>query len=69
MVIQGKETRQEKEEFALLEVAKSLTVHLKLTDLLEEVMDKIDEVLDPAEFGIVFLWDPSEGILKPAAFS
>jgi len=67
MVIQGKEVRQEREQFALLQVAKSLTVHLDLTELLEEVMDKIDEVLDPAEFGIVLLWDASEGIFKPRA--
>ncbi len=67
MVLQGKEARQEREQFALLEVAKSLTVHLELTVLLEEVMDKIDEVLDPAEFGIVLLWDASEGKFKPRA--
>lgn len=45
------------------EVAKALTIHLELPDLLETVMDKIDEDLDPAAFGVILLWNPSEGFL------
>jgi len=67
MVIKEKQTRQENEGYALLRIAKSLTVHLNLASLLEEVMDEINELLDPAEFGIIYLWDPTEGILIPRA--
>jgi len=67
VVLQEREDRQEKELFALVEVAKTLTVHLEITELLETVMDKIDEVLHPAEFGIVLLWDPTEGVFIPRA--
>jgi signal transduction histidine kinase len=61
------ETRQDREQRALIEVAKALTIHLELPKLLEVVMEKIDEVLDPAEFGVVLLWDPSEGRFLPKA--
>ena len=64
---QTKENRQAKEQQALTEVAKSLTVHMELSMLLETVMDKIDEVLDPAEFGVVLLWDSTERVFHPKA--
>jgi signal transduction histidine kinase len=67
LAISDIETRQDREQHALIEVAKALTVHLELPKLLEVVMDKIYEVLDPAEFGVVLLWDPSEGRFLPKA--
>jgi signal transduction histidine kinase len=63
----GLETRLDREQRALIEVAKVLTFHLELPELLEVVMDKMDEALECVEFGIVFLWDPSEGRFLPRA--
>lgn len=56
-----------RELFALTEVAKALTTHLALTDLLEAVMDRIDEALAPAEFGVLLLWDADDGFFRPRA--
>jgi K+-sensing histidine kinase KdpD len=49
----------------LAEVAKALTAPLSLPELLEAVMSKIDDTLETAEFGVVLLWDPSEGVFRP----
>lgn len=56
-----------RELFALTEVAKALTAHLELTELLEAVMDRIDEALAPAEFGVLLLWDADDGFFRPRA--
>lgn len=52
---------------AITEVAKTLTSPLKLADLLEAVMSKLIGVLDPAEAGVIMLWDQSAGLFRPEA--
>jgi hypothetical protein len=54
--------RFELELQALTEVAKTLNMHLGLEELLETVLGKIAEVLDPADFGILFLLGSFERI-------
>lgn len=49
----------------LTEVTKTLITPLKLPELLEAVMDTIADVLETAEFGVVWLWDPQAGLLCP----
>lgn len=67
MTISNHKTRQERERYVLFEIAKTLTTHLELPKLLGVVMERIDEVLDPTEFGVVLLWDPSQGGFVPKA--
>lgn len=61
------DNRQTGELYVLTEVAKALTTSLPLPALLEAVMERIAEVLAPAEFGVVLLWDPSAGLFRPQA--
>jgi signal transduction histidine kinase len=63
----SRETYQTNELYVLTEVAKTLTAHRPLPELLAAVMARIAEVLEPAEFGVVLLWDPSEGVFRPQA--
>jgi signal transduction histidine kinase len=56
-----------RERHALTEVAKTLTAPLDLLDLLQAVMDKIVNVLEPADIGVIMLWDQSAGVFRPAA--
>ena len=58
---------QKRELHALSEVAKTLTSALPIQDLLDAVMVRIDEVLEPAEFGVILLWELSEGVFLPEA--
>jgi hypothetical protein len=51
----------------MTEIAKALTTSLPLLALLEAVMGRIAEVLAPAEFGVVLLWDSSAGRFHPQA--
>jgi K+-sensing histidine kinase KdpD len=51
----------------LTEVTKTLLTPLELTDLLQAVMDTIAKVLETAEFGVVWLWDPLAGLLRVQA--
>ncbi len=51
----------------LAEVAKTLTTPADLPELLEAVINKITEVLAPADFGVVLLWNPSERLFHPQA--
>ena len=51
--------------YILTEVTKTLITPLELTDLLKAVMDTIANVLETAEFGVVWLWDPLAGLLRP----
>jgi signal transduction histidine kinase len=49
----------------LTEVTKTLITPLELPELLEAVMDTIANVLETAEFGVVWLWEPPAGLLCP----
>src|SRR5689334_8867185 len=51
----------------LTEVTKTLITPLELPELLQAVMDTIASVLETAEFGVVWLWEPPAGLLSPRA--
>lgn len=55
--------------YVLTEVARVLAVQMELTELLQSVIEKITDVLEPAEFGLVLLWDPASRLLWPRAVS
>jgi K+-sensing histidine kinase KdpD len=59
--------RLTREFHALAEVAKSITAALELPELLNAILDRIIDVLEPAEIGAVMLWDQSAGLFRPAA--
>ena len=59
--------RRTRELHALTEIAKTLSVPLELFQLLSAVMGKITNVLEPAELGLVMLWDESSGVFRPEA--
>ena len=56
---------QSAELHILTEVTKTLIMPLALTELLEAVMDTIANVLETAEFGVIWLWDASTSNLRP----
>ena len=58
---------QAAELYVLTEVTKTLITPLALTELLESVMATIAKVLEAAEFGVVWLWDPLAELLRPQA--
>jgi K+-sensing histidine kinase KdpD len=67
-IVENRQTgNRNRELHAVTEVAKTLTMHLDLHKLLEAVMNKIDDVLDPAEFGVILLWDPTQATFRPQA--
>jgi K+-sensing histidine kinase KdpD len=53
--------------YVITEVARTLAVHLELADLLQLVLNKITAVLEPAEFAVILLWDPSTHLFRPEA--
>jgi signal transduction histidine kinase len=55
------------ELFILGEVARVLAARLELPELLQSVLEKITEVLAPAEFGAALLWHASEGVFRAHA--
>ena len=59
--------RRIRELHALTEVAKALTAPLDLPALFGAVMDKIVNVMDPAELGAIMLWDESSGLFRAEA--
>jgi K+-sensing histidine kinase KdpD len=59
--------RLKRELKALTEVSKTLTAPLELPDLLNSVMLKIEGVLEPAEAGVIMLWDQSSGLFRAVA--
>ena len=52
---------------ALVEVSKTLTLPLELPELLDNVLRKISEVIEPAEACAVMLWDQSSGLFRPVS--
>jgi signal transduction histidine kinase len=52
---------------ALIEVAKTLTTPLDIPELLQAVMSKLFNVIDPADFGLVMLWDHAAGLFRSVA--
>jgi signal transduction histidine kinase len=56
-----------REVSALTEVAKTLAAPLDLPDLLNAAMKKLAESLEGTEVGIIFLWEDSSGVFRPAA--
>src|SRR4030043_1010863 len=59
--------RLQRQLYALTEVAKTLTLPLELPELLNAVIQKIIGVIEPAEVGVVMLWDHPAGVFRPAA--
>jgi K+-sensing histidine kinase KdpD len=59
--------RLQRQLYALIEIAKTLTSPLELPELLNAVIQKIVGVIEPAEVGAVMLWDQSAGLFRPAA--
>jgi len=59
--------RLQRELNALTEIAKTLTLPLELAELLDAVLEKIVGVIEPAELGVVMLWDQSAGLFRPVA--
>lgn len=59
--------RLAQELHALTEVSKALTSPLELHQLLNDVLKRIREVLEPAEAGVIMLWDQSAGLFRPEA--
>ena len=59
--------RRAREFNALTEVAKTLAAPLDLPALLSAVMHKLAAVLEPADLGVIMLWDDAAGLFRPAA--
>ncbi|NIM94448.1 MAG: GAF domain-containing protein [Anaerolineales bacterium] len=59
--------RSKKELQALTEVSKVLTSPLELNELLVKLLDRLAEVLDPVDIGIIMMWDPSSSLFRPRA--
>jgi len=51
----------------LTRVAKALATPSPLPELLQAVMGEISLLLAPSEYGLLLLWDPSEGLFRPQA--
>jgi K+-sensing histidine kinase KdpD len=60
-------TRLNSEFEVLNAIAKTLVASLELPDLLDNVLQTIVQVLEPADIGAVMLWDQPAGLFKPAA--
>jgi K+-sensing histidine kinase KdpD len=53
--------------YVLTEVARVLAAQMELPELLQLVIEKITNVLEPAELGVILLWDPATRLLWPRA--
>ncbi|UCG26157.1 MAG: GAF domain-containing protein [Chloroflexota bacterium] len=53
--------------YVLTEVARTLAVQMELPELLQSVIEQIIDVLEPAELGLVMLWQPATRLFKPQA--
>jgi K+-sensing histidine kinase KdpD len=63
------DNRNAYEFHVIREVARTLAANLELGDLLQAVLDKITTLLEPAEFGVILLWNPSTRLFRPQAAS
>jgi K+-sensing histidine kinase KdpD len=59
--------RLERELYALTEIAKTLTLPLELPELLDKVLKRVRDVIEPVKFGALMLWDQSAGLFRPVA--
>lgn len=59
--------RLNQELHALTEVAKTIAASSELPALLRAVMEKLHNVIDPAELGVILLWQEAAGVLRPEA--
>jgi K+-sensing histidine kinase KdpD len=59
--------RRTRELYALTQVAKTLTAPLDLAALLQAVMERLNNVLEPADVGAVMLWDEAAGLFRAEA--
>jgi K+-sensing histidine kinase KdpD len=59
--------RLQNELHALTEIAKTLTAHLNLPELLNAVLKKIHIVLEPAQTATIMLWNQSSGLFRAIA--
>ena len=69
MSVQQNDPRVAHRLHVIIEVARTLAVNLELAELLQAVLDKITEVLEPAEFGVILFWEPSTQSFRPQAAS
>ena len=49
----------------ITEVAKELTAHIDLSKQLDAIMDRILQILEPVDFGLLLLWNTDEGRFRP----
>jgi K+-sensing histidine kinase KdpD len=59
--------RLQRELNVITEIAKTLTLPLELPGLIDAVLKKIVGDIEPAELGVVMLWDQSAGLFRPVA--
>jgi len=59
--------RLTRELHALTEISKTLTSPIELPILLNAILEKIIDVLKPAEIGTIMLWDQAAGLFRPWA--
>ena len=69
MPITRDDTFAEHKLSVLTEVARTLAAHLGLVELLQSVLEKITDVIEPAEIGVILFWDPSTRSFQPQAAS
>lgn len=67
MIVSSNDQLTASKLYVLTEVARVLAIQMELPELLQLVIEKITDVLEPAELGLVMLWDPATRRLWPRA--
>ncbi|MGD2078468.1 MAG: ATP-binding protein [Chloroflexota bacterium] len=67
MIATGNDQLTASKLYVLTEVARVLAAQMELPELLQLVIEKITDVLEPAELGLVMLWDPAARLFWPRA--
>ncbi len=67
MIAAGNDQLTASKLYVLTEVARVLAIQMELPELLQLVIEKITDVLEPAELGLVMLWDPATRLIWPRA--